>query len=232
MDIPYIIVAGGKGLRMGANIPKQYIEIKGKPIIYYTISNLAKAGVKRFIVVIDLQYQEYLKEYLVDINASIQYVDGGKERYESVLKGFSCLDKEDDYVAIHDSVRPLINKNMVDKLAEGILNRDISGIVPVLLAKDTIKIVKDEIVDKTIDRSNIRRVGTPQLVKVKDYLEAIKNIGNNIELTTDDASILEMNGSFVGVVEGDEEAFKITDSFDLALFEFLLGRKNENWNRL
>ncbi len=224
MDIPYIIVAGGKGLRMGADIPKQYIEIKGKPIIYYTISNLIKAGVKRFIIVIDLLYLEYLKKALANIKADIQYIGGGRERYESVLKGFSCLGKDDEIVGIHDSVRPLVSKNMVDKLSDGILNKDISGIIPVLPVKDTIKSVKNSYVEKTFDRSVIRRVGTPQLVKVKDYLEAINNIGDKIKSTTDDASILEMNDKAVSVVDGDEEAFKITDTMDLALFECLIGR--------
>jgi 2-C-methyl-D-erythritol 4-phosphate cytidylyltransferase len=232
MDIPFIIVAGGKGLRMGANIPKQYIEIKEKPIIYYTVSNLVKAGVNRLIIVIDLHYQEYLEECLKDFNESIQYVRGGEERYESVLNGFSCLNENDEYVAIHDSVRPLVDKTLLDRLTKGILSSDISGIVPVLPVKDTVKSVKNGIVDETIDRSNIRRVGTPQLVKVKDYLGAIKNIGDKIKSATDDASILEMNGNSVGVVEGDEAAFKITDSMDLDIFEFLIGRHNENWNRL
>lgn len=232
MDIPYIIVAGGKGLRMGANIPKQYIEIKGKPIIYYTISNLSKAGVCRFIIVIDMQYHSYLEEALKDIEAEIQFVQCGNERYESVINGLGRLDKNDKYVAIHDSVRPLISKNMVDNLANGIINKDVSGIVPVLPVKDTIKLVNDGMITNTLERSSIRRIGTPQLVKVKDYLEAIENIGDRIRSITDDASILEMNGSSVGIIEGEEEAFKITDSMDLALFEVLLGRKNENWNRL
>jgi 2-C-methyl-D-erythritol 4-phosphate cytidylyltransferase len=232
MDIPYIIVAGGKGLRMGANIPKQYIEVNGKPIIYYTISNLLKAGIVRFIIVIDFQYHSYLEEALKDIEAEIQYVQGGNERYESVINGLSCLNKNDEYVAIHDSVRPLISKKLVDNLAKGILNKEISCIVPVLPVKDTIKIVMNEVVTKTLDRTSLRRVGTPQVVKVKDYLEAIENIGDRIRSTTDDASILEMNGSFVGIIEGEEEAFKITDSMDLALFEVLVGRQNENWNRL
>lgn len=224
MDIPYIIVAGGKGLRMGANIPKQYIEIKGKPIIYYTISNLVKAGVNRFIIVLDLRYQEYLMKFLENINVSIKYVSGGKERYESVLNGFRCINEEDEYVAIHDSVRPLVSKDMIDRLEDSMLTSNLSGIVPILPIKDTVKLVKAGIVDKTFDRSDIRRVGTPQLVKVKDYLEAINNIEDKIKSVTDDASILEMNGYIVGVVEGDEESFKITDSMDLALFEFLLGR--------
>lgn len=232
MDIPYIIVAGGKGLRMGANIPKQYIEVKGKPIIYYTISNLLKAGVGRFIIVIDLQYHSYLENALKGIQADIQYISCGNERYESVINGLACLKKNDEYVAIHDSVRPLISKKIVDNLAKGILTKDISGIVPVLPVKDTIKIVKNEVVTKTLDRSSLRRVGTPQVVKVKDYLEAIANIGDRIRSTTDDASILEMNNCFVGIIEGEEEAFKITDSMDLALFEVLVGRQNENWDRL
>lgn len=232
MDIPYIIVAGGKGRRMGANIPKQYIEVKDKPIIYYTIFNLSKAGVKRFIIVIDFQYHSYLEEALKDIEAEIQFVQGGNERYESVINGLGCLNENDKYVAIHDSVRPLISKRIIDDLSRGILNKDISGIVPVLPVKDTIKIVTDEIVNKTIDRSSLRRIGTPQLVKVKDYLEAIENIGDRISLATDDASILEMNGNLVGIIKGEEEAFKITDSMDLSLFEVLIGRYDENWNRL
>lgn len=232
MDIPFIIVAGGKGLRMGANIPKQYIEVKGKPIIYYTISNLVRAGVERFIIVIDLKYNDYLKKSLEDIKADIQYVNGGRERYESVLNGLNCLDSKDEFVAIHDSVRPLIDKNLLDKLTKGIIDKDISAIVPVLPVKDTVKLVKNETVEMTVDRSYLRRVGTPQIVKVKDYLDAIEHIGENIKSATDDASILEMNGCNVGVVEGDEKAFKITDSVDLELFEILIRRQNENWNRL
>ncbi len=232
MDIPYIIVAGGKGLRMGTNIPKQYIEVKGKPIIYYTISNLSKAGVGRFIIVIDLQYHSYLENTLKEIEAEIQYVSCGNERYESVINGLSCLGKNDEYVAIHDSVRPLVSKTLVDNLAKGIMNKEVSAVVPVLRVKDTIKIVMNEAVTKTLDRSSLRRVGTPQVVKVKDYIEAIENIGDSIRSTTDDASILEMNGSFVGIIEGEEEAFKITDSMDLALFEVLVGRQNENRDRL
>jgi 2-C-methyl-D-erythritol 4-phosphate cytidylyltransferase len=232
MDIPYIIVAGGKGLRMGTNIPKQYIEVLGKPIIYYTISNLSNAGVSRFIIVIDWQYHDYLEKVLKEIKADIKFVSGGKERYESVIKGLGCLDKDDEYVAIHDSVRPLVSKAIVDNLAKGIMNKDLSAVVPVLQVKDTVKIVKDEVVTKTLDRSSLRRIGTPQLLKVKDYLDAIENIGDRIISATDDASILEMNGNSVGVIEGEEEAFKITDSMDLALFEVLLRRQNENRNRL
>lgn len=232
MDIPYIIVAGGKGLRMGTNIPKQYMEIEGKPVIFHTIKNLLLAGVKRFILVIDMQYIDYLKSALEPLDANIKYVAGGKERYESVLNGMGCLDEHDDYVGVHDSVRPLVSKTMVARLHKGIINSDISGIIPVLPVKDTIKKIADGIVLNTIDRSSIRRVGTPQIIKVKDYLDAVTKIGNMITTATDDASILEMHGFRVGVVDGEEECFKITDYLDFELFKFLLGRQNENRNRL
>ena len=232
MDIPYIIVAGGKGLRMGANIPKQYIEIEGKPVIYHTIGNLIKAGIKRFILVIDMQYLDYLNKILEPLAADIKYVSGGKERFESVLNGLECLDEQDMYVGIHDSVRPLVKKQMVDRLHKSILAGEASGVIPVLPAKDTMKTITKGLVGSTIDRSTIRRVGTPQLVKVKDYLEAVANIGVMINNATDDASILEMNGCRVDVVDGDEECFKITDYLDLELFKLLLGRQNENRDRL
>ena len=108
MDIPYIVVAGGKGTRMNTKKPKQYIEVNGKPIIYYTISNLVKAGIKRFIIVIDLTYLDYLKKVLNQFEVSIEYVAGGKDRIDSVINGLRAIDYKDDIVAIHDSVRPLI----------------------------------------------------------------------------------------------------------------------------
>ncbi len=223
MDIPYIIVAGGKGLRMGADLPKQYIEINGKPIIYYTISNLLKAGVKRFIIVIDLIYLEYLKKFLNQLNANIKYVSGGKERIDSVINGLKALEKNDNIVAIHDSVRPFVSIQMINRLYSKICDSKFDAVVPALIIKDTIKVVADDKIESTLVRANVRRIGTPQLVKVRAYLEAIENSKDKTNNLTDDSSILEINGNSVGVVIGEEENFKITDMYDLKIFKLLLG---------
>ncbi|MDD2371909.1 MAG: 2-C-methyl-D-erythritol 4-phosphate cytidylyltransferase [Firmicutes bacterium] len=223
MDIPYIIVAGGKGIRMGANLPKQYIEINGKPIIYHTISNLVKAGIKRFIVVIDISYIKYLKKVLNTLSADIKYVAGGQERIDSVMNGLKALDEKDEFVAIHDSVRPLISKKLINSLHAKMLEGTFSGVIPALRMKDTIKVTTGGVIDKTLVRTNLRRIGTPQVVKVKDFLLAINKIGEDTVSLTDDASILELNDYLVGIVEGEEEAFKITDAYDLKIFKILLG---------
>lgn len=225
MDIPYIVVAGGKGTRMNTKKPKQYIEVNGKPIIYYTISNLVKAGIKRFIIVIDLTYLDYLKKVLNQFEVSIEYVAGGKERIDSVINGLGAIDKKDDIVAIHDSVRPLVSKKMINRLHSKILNSNFDAVVPALAIKDTIKKVTADKVDETLVRSKLKGIGTPQLVRVKEYLKAIANISSSKSLLTDDASILELNGFSVGIVEGEEESFKITDVYDLKVFKLLLGEE-------
>ena len=225
MDIPYIVVAGGKGTRMNTKKPKQYIEVNGKPIIYYTISNLVKAGIKRFIIVIDLTYLDYLKKVLNQFEVSIEYVAGGKERIDSVINGLRAIDNKDDIVAIHDSVRPLVSKKMINRLHSKILNSNFDAVVPALAIKDTIKKVTADKVDETLVRSKLKGIGTPQLVRVKEYLKAIANISSSKSLLTDDASILELNGFSVGIVEGEEESFKITDVYDLKVFKLLLGEE-------
>ncbi len=225
MDIPYIIVAGGKGLRMETNLPKQYIEVNDNPIIFYTVSNLVKAGIKRFIIVMDFKYLKYLKNSLDQIDADIKYVAGGKERIDSVINGLDSLDKKDKIVGIHDSVRPFISMQLINRLHSKITDDKVDAVIPVLKLKDTIKIITDNNVGETLVRSNLRRIGTPQVVKVENYLKAINKLEGKFSLLTDDASILEMQGYNVSVVEGEEAGFKITDTYDLKIFKLLLGEK-------
>lgn len=219
MDIPYIIVAGGVGKRMNSTEPKQYLEVNGKPIIYYTIKNLYNAGVRKFILVIDLKYKEYISRYIEQLDIDIKFVEGGTSRKESVLNGFKRLDDDCSIVAIHDSVRPFITKEVLVDLEKKIIEDGISGSIPVLPVKNTTKKVKDSLVVKTLKRDNIFSVGTPQLVKVKDYLEAVDILKEDV---TDDASILEKAGFKVGVVKGNERGFKITEPFDLEIFKYLV----------
>lgn len=222
MSIPYIIVAGGKGKRLGANIPKQYVEINHKPIIFYTIKELVDLGVNRFIIAMDLNYMDYLDYLLKDLGIEVTYVQGGNTRFESVQNGLSLLNKEDIIVAIHDSVRPFMSKRVFKSLEKEITNNKISGVIPGIKVKDTIKIVKDSSVVETLNRDKLVGVGTPQYVRVLDYRLALKKADSKV---TDDASILEKAGFKVKVIEGDSKGFKITDSLDLKLFETLIKEK-------
>ena len=224
MDIPYIIVAGGKGLRMGSSIPKQYIEIDDKPIIFYTVSNLVNAGIKKFIIVMDFSYKDYLEKFLKPLNVDIKYVQGGKERFDSVRNGINAIDYKTEYVAIHDSVRPFVNKDLLDRLNHSLDSNHWSCVIPVLKCKDTMKSIFKGHVESTLKRDSLRRVGTPQIVRLKDYQIALEKIGSRILEATDDASIMEMVGYTVGIVEGDEMSFKITDEYDLEYFRCLLRR--------
>ena len=95
-----------------------------------------------------------------------------------------------------------------------------------LPAKDTLKVIRDGKVVRTLDRKTIVRVGTPQLVRTKDYLEAVEEFKGRMEGITDDASLLERMGRKVTVVPGEEQGFKITDEFDLELFQTIIGRSS------
>ena len=225
-DVPTIIVAGGKGLRLGRHIPKQYLEVGGKPILHHTLRMLGEAGLNRFILVIDLGWKDYLEEQLQDLNLSISYMAGGKERFDSVMNGLQALRGTEEWVLIHDSVRPLISPELVGRLLEAAEDPETSCVIPVLPAKDTLKVIQDGQVVRTLDRKTIVRVGTPQLVRTKDYLEAVAEFKGRMEGITDDASLLERMGRKVTVVPGEEQGFKITDEFDLELFQTIIGRSS------
>lgn len=222
MKNPYIIVAAGKGRRMGSSIPKQYIEVGGKPVIYYTVKKLYEIGIRKFILVIDLSYQEYIEKFLAEFEAQIKYVQGGHQRQESVLKGLRQVGDSEDIVAIHDSVRPFVTKKMIRALEDKMNEKAISCAIPVLPVKDTTKKVEAGLIVKTLNREKLVSVGTPQYIRIKDYLKALKMLEEKDILFTDEASVLEQGNFTVAAVEGDRKGFKITDPYDLKIFEYLI----------
>ena len=222
MKTPYIIVAAGKGRRMGSFVPKQYIEVAGKPVIYYTVKRLYEIGIRKFILIIDLSYQEYLEKFLVEFEAQVKYVRGGEQRQDSVLNGLKELADSEDIAAIHDSVRPLVTKETIKALEKKMANKDISCAIPVLPVKDTTKKLEAGLIVKTLKRKNLVSVGTPQYIRIKDYLKALKMLEDKDILFTDDASVLEEGNFTVAAVEGDRRGFKITDPYDLKIFKYLI----------
>lgn len=222
MKTPYIIVAAGKGRRMSSFIPKQYIEVAGKPVIYYTVKKLYEIGIRKFIIVIDLSYQEYIEKFLREFEAQIKYVVGGERRQESVINGLSKIANSEDIAAIHDSVRPFVTKKMIKTLEDKMTDGAISCAIPVLPIKDTAKKVEDGLIIETINREKLVGVGTPQYIRVKDYLEALKILKDKNIVFTDDASVLENANFTVVAVDGDSRCFKITEPYDLKKFEYII----------
>lgn len=222
MKIPFIVVAGGKGLRMGSEVPKQYIRIAGKPILIHTLEQLALAGVERVVLVMELSYRKELEPHLKGLGLELTLVEGGSDRITSVRNGLSALEPEDEWVAIHDGVRPLVDPELLDRLWDGRIG--VSGVVPILPVKDTVKRVIGGKVVGTVDRQDLYRVGTPQLVLVRDYRKALEQ--RKDKPFTDDAGILEESGYTVLGVIGSEDGFKITDPSDLERFEERLRGKS------
>ena len=205
-----LILGAGSGLRMRSELPKQYILIKDKPIIFHTIEKFSHF--EEIVVVINKNHMLFFEKYLNSntLKNKIKIVFGGKTRIESVRNGLSHID-ENSNVAIHDAVRPLVSKAMIERLISSVKN---NCIVPAVKLKDSVRILEE---DKAIviDREKVIKIQTPQCFYAKDIKEAYLNL-QDFSLT-DDASIFEKNGGKIEVVEGEEYNIKVTTPFDLEI---------------
>ncbi len=223
--VPVIVVAAGSSLRM-KGVNKQLYEIGGIPVVVRTllafencdaISNIILVVKTEDLFKIQFICEKYNLSKLTDI------VCGGESRQESVLRGFERLPQDAEKVLIHDGARPLVSDNVIKSVIDGLSK--FSACCCAVRVKDTIKEVgEDGSILRTVPRDNLVAVQTPQGVKVKEYLEAVKN--TNVSLFTDDVSIMEAKGYSAGVVDGDYKNIKITTTEDLILAENFL----ENYN--
>ena len=205
-----LILGAGSGTRMNNKLPKQYILIKDKPIIFYTIEKFGHFD--EIVVVINKNHVSFFEKHLNDNEHKnkIKLVFGGKTRIESVRNGLKYID-ENSNVAIHDAVRPLISKAMIDKLISSVKN---NCIVPATKLKDSARFFEDGKA-VSINREKIIKIQTPQCFYAKDIKEAYSNL-QDFSLT-DDASVFEMNGGKIEVIEGEEYNIKVTTPFDLEI---------------
>jgi len=219
MERYILIVAGGSGTRMKTDIPKQFIEINKLPVMMHTISNFYKINKSfNFIIVLPKQYINFWKELLIKHNFTINHkvITGGKTRFNSVKNGLKNIPK-DSLVAIHDSVRPIISKKLINTgflLAE----KNKNAIPYVDIIESLRKITPKG--SKIIKRENIKIIQTPQFFKSdiikKAYLQRYK-----IKFT-DDASVLETTGEKIKLFYGLKQNIKITTHEDLKIIEYYL----------
>ncbi|QAA30796.1 2-C-methyl-D-erythritol 4-phosphate cytidylyltransferase [Clostridium manihotivorum] len=223
-----VIVAGGKGKRMGTDVAKQYISIGGKPILYYAIKAFADCkNVDEIILVTQKDEIEYCKSQIVEkFNLPVKtIVEAGAERQDSVYNGLNSID-DCDLVLIHDAARPFVTSTIIEKGIK--FAEDFGAAAPGVTPKDTIKVKgNDGFSIETPDRNTLFAVQTPQCFKykmIKDCHEKIKNA--NIPVT-DDTMAFEMFYNKVFLYEGDYKNIKITTPEDLILAESFINKNNQ-----
>ena len=225
MKTTALILAAGKGKRMGGKIPKQYMELEGYPIIYYTIEVFQKRFIDEIIMVVGEGEKRYCEKEIVKkygFNKVKKIVEGGKERYHSVYNGLKAIEKG-GYVYIHDGARPFITEEILWNIQKEVeKNKACIVGVPV---KDTIKLVsRENIVIDTPERKKLWQIQTPQVFEYSIIMEAYKKIIKEEDSTmTDDAMVVEkMLGYPIKVVEGSYGNIKITTPDDIFVAKELM----------
>lgn len=219
-----IIVAGGKGLRMGGDIPKQFMDIGGKPVLMHTIRRFREySETLQIILVLPHDQQAYwhrlCQEYGFDVPHHV--VDGGETRFHSSKNGINAIpDDAEGVVGIHDGVRPFVSVEVIDRCFE--TARDEYACIPVLPVTDTLRYIDQHGGGKNVLRSDYRIVQTPQTFDIALLKQAFNRPYQ--ESFTDDASVVEALGCQVQMVEGNRENIKITTPFDLVVAEALMKR--------
>ena len=218
-----IVLAGGRGKRMGCIQSKQYINLDGKPILYYTLKQFIENKViDKIILVVPEDEKVYCKNEVLDRYGLIvdQIVSGGEERQESVYNALVELEGS-EIVLIHDGARPFVSQKIIKDAIK--YARIYKATAPGVMPKDTIK-VKDEnnfSVD-TLIRSDLISIQTPQAFEFNMIYECHKKIKKEKIVVTDDTMAVEFFGNKVYIYEGDYTNIKITTPEDLILAEYLV----------
>lgn len=219
-----VIVAAGKGKRMGTEISKQFLPLRGKEILAHTVEKFEHAENIRDIVLVTGQdslqdVQDMAQEY--GWQKIISVVAGGKERQDSVWNGLLAISEDTEIVLIHDGVRPFVTEDILNLSIETAV--EMGGCVAGVPAKDTIKVCNSEnIAVDTPDRSTLWQIQTPQTFQKERIVKAYKQAKDAGFIGTDDASLAEYGGYPVKVIMGSYRNIKITTQEDLLIGEAFL----------
>ncbi len=219
-----IIVAGGKGLRMGSELPKQFIPIAGKPVLMYTIEAFYNFDEDiNIILVLPLSHQKYWKNLCAEYNFSIPHTvaTGGDTRFHSVKNGLGFV--REGIVAVQDGVRPFASKEMIKRCFDATFTYQ--AVIPVIGSTDSLREMVDDNESKIIDRSKIKLVQTPQVFHSHLLKRAYETEYN--DTFTDDASVVEAYGVNVYLVEGEVTNIKITTPLDLLISQSIIANKQK-----
>lgn len=223
-----VIPAAGVGSRMRSEVPKQYLKIHGKCILEYSLECFCNHQMITGVVTALAENDDYWSKLPAARHEKIMTTTGGTERFHSVLNGLRYLTGragDDDWVLVHDAVRPCLNGEDIDKLINVLGEHPVGGLLA-FPAGDTMKRGnnKNEVID-TVDRKGLWHALTPQMFRFRMLLEAIEKTVNERSVVTDEAQAIELCGNRPVLVQGRAENIKITHRVDLSLAEVLLSER-------
>ena len=214
-----VVVAGGRGLRMGSAVPKQFLPLLGKPLLCYAIQAFA-ATIRGIHIILVLPPDQLnsaktvLKSYLGAIDVTT--VAGGETRYQSVQNGLKKVN-DDGVVFIHDGVRPLLSQDLIQRCYQQAIEK--GSAIPVTPVMDSIRIIENGI-SKPINREQLRIIQTPQTFLTNIILPAFRQEYN--PSFTDEANVVEAYGTRVPLIDGALDNIKVTTPEDMLIAETLL----------
>lgn len=227
----YIVVAAGSGSRFGSDVPKQFCELEGYPMVLTTIHriNLLDAHSTVFVVIADEMRDEFIRlcEQYREPLSPLLIVSGGNSRFESVRNALAYINpgKGCKWISVHDADRPVLNPAMMERMEAARRKRNIDGIIPVVPVSDTLRELTAA-GSVVVDRNRYRRVQTPQSFPTEKLMRAYgMAVGTDF---TDDASVMEAAGmGNFALVEGDPRNIKVTYPGDMEVAEIYL--KDFTW---
>lgn len=227
MAIHVLIASAGFGQRYGSLIPKQYTRILNKTILEHTISTFLKSKLIDSIYVISAPTDTQIEKLHFFNDKRIKLLKcGGVKRANSIKNALSEIDAtNNDWIMIHDAARPLVTIEDINLLIEQTSSKD-AGFILVSKVVDTLKVVKDNIIKKTLNRGNIYHALTPQMFRFKELFEAYNKL--DIDKYTDDAEIMENFGFKIKIILGKKNNIKITYPEDVEFLEFILKKQHGN----
>ena len=212
-----IIVAGGKGMRMGSDIPKQFLPIGGYPVLMHTLEAFYTYNPSiHLILVLPISQQSYWRELCIKYHFSLHHhiADGGETRFHSVKNGLALVDE--GLVGVHDGVRPFVSQEVIVRCFDNA--REKKAVIPVIGVVETVRHLTSY-GSETVPREDYKLVQTPQVFDVLLLKRAYEQ--TYVDGFTDDACVVEAMGEQVFLVDGNRENIKITTPFDLKLAELL-----------
>ena len=224
MKVGAIIPAAGRGKRIGASVPKQFLEIQGRPLLHHTLMVFASCKLIDYVVLVmpRAEVEEMGEDWLNKYEIVREVVVGGEQRQDSVYNGFNSLEKGTDIVVVHDGVRPFTTPQMIIATVEAAQQH--GAAITAIPVSDTVKQAADGFVKQTVSRDGLWRVQTPQAFQCGLLQQAFKKAKKDSYYGTDEGSLVEYLGERVKIVPGSELNIKITRKEDLVLGESLLSR--------